>query len=524
MDYESRRAFMRDLRALAGATLCVGFPGDVASPTLLDELRDLGPCGVVLFARNVSTRAGTSDLVAAVSHALTDRDAREPLVCVDQEGGRVARLRFSDVVPAMLALAAADDVELARRAGVRLGRDLAQIGANVDFAPVLDLALAPGATAIGTRALGDDPARAARLGAALVRGLQSTGVAATVKHFPGHGESDLDPHVAFPVRDAIAARDLMPFEAAVEAGALAAMSAHVVVREHGTLPATLTRAILTDLLRDRLGFSGVLFTDCLQMDAIARGVGTARGAVLALAAGADVLLVSHDLAIAREARDAIVAAVESGEVPRARLEAAVARTDTLRAQLASLRLRREAVAKEEDDGIAAEIARASIVRVRGEARLDAERPIAIVSFEGVIADGIASTAAERPSLSLALRRRRFRSEYFRVPANPDATMREMLLEVLGAQRVHGERTLAIVARRAHLHPEQRELIGALLAIEPDAIGISALEPFDVPVFAVAKTVYATCGDDELAIEALAGVLAGRAQAHGTLPIDLATHV
>ncbi len=345
-----------------------------------------------------------------------------------------------------------------------------------------------------------------------------------MKHFPGHGESDLDPHVAFPVRDAIAARDLMPFEAAVEAGVLAAMSAHVVVGEHGTLPATLTRAILTDLLRERLGFSGVLFTDCLQMDAIARGVGTAHGAVLALAAGADVVLVSHDLAIAREARDAIVAAVESGEVPRARLEAAVARTDALRAQLASLRLRREAVAKEEDDGIAAEIARASIVRVRGEARLDPERPIAIVSFEGTIADGIASTAAERPSLSLALRRRRFRSEYFRVPANPDATMREMLIEVLGAQRAHGERTLAIVARRAHLHPEQRELIGALLAIEPDAIGISALEPFDVPVFAVAKTVYATCGDDELAIEALADVLAGRAQARGTLPIDLATHV
>jgi beta-N-acetylhexosaminidase len=407
---------------------------------------------------------------------------------------------------------------------MRLGRDLAQIGANVDFAPVLDLALAPGATAIGTRALGDDPERAARLGAALVCGIQATGVAATIKHFPGHGESDLDPHVAFPVRDAIVARDLVPFEAAIAANALAAMSAHVVVREHGALPATLTGAVLTGLLRDRLGFSGVLFTDCLQMDAIARGVGTARGAVLALAAGADVLLVSHDIAIAREARDAIVAAVESGDVLRARLEAAVARTEALRAHLASQRLRRETVAREDDDGVAAEIARASIVRVRGDARLDPERPIAIVSFEGAIADGIASTAAERPSLSLALRRRRFRSEYFRVPANPDAAMREMLLEVLGAQRAHGERSLAIVARRAHLHPEQRELIDALLALRPEAIGISALEPFDIPVFARAQTVYATCGDDELSIEALADVLAGRADARGSLPIVLATRV
>jgi beta-N-acetylhexosaminidase len=354
--------------------------------------------------------------------------------------------------------------------------------------------------------------------------MQAAGVAATVKHFPGHGESDRDPHIDFPVRDAIAARDLQPFEATFATGALAAMSAHVVVREYGERPATLTPAILTGLLRDRLGFSGVAFTDCLQMDAIARGVGTARGAVLALAAGADALLVSHDLAVARDARDAIVAAVESGEVPRTRLEGAVARTDALRADLAGLRLLRETAALEEDDGIAAEIARASIVCVRGDARLDPERPIAIVSFEGILADGIASTAAERPSLSLALRRRRFRSEYFRVAANPDAAMREMLLEVLGAQRAHGERTLLIVARRAHLHAEQRELIDALLEIAPDAIGISALEPFDVPVFARARTVYATCGDEEPAIDALADVLAGRSDARGTLPIVLAARV
>jgi beta-N-acetylhexosaminidase len=515
---------MRDLRALAGATLCVGFAGEVADDALLRDLAELGPCGVVLFARNVSTLAGTRDLVSAVARVLARSTALAPLVCVDQEGGRVARLRFSSAMPAMLALAAADDVELARRAGVRLGRDLAQIGANVNFAPVLDLADAPAATAIGTRALGDDPARAARLGAALVRGIQATGVAATVKHFPGHGASDLDPHVAFPVRDAIAPRDLEPFAAAFETGVLAAMSAHVVVRDASDLPATLTPSLMTGLLRERLGFSGVLFTDCLQMDAIARGVGTARGAVLALAAGADALIVSHDLPLARDARDAIVAAVESGELSRVRLEAAVARTDALRAHLAALRPVRDAAGSEEDDGVAAEIARASIVRVRGDATLDPQRPIAVVSFEGSIADGIASTAGERPSLSLALRRRRFRSEYFRVPANPDAAMREMLLEVLGAERASGERTLVIVARRAHLHPQQRALIDALLALEPGAIGISALEPFDVPVFARARDVYATCGDDEPSIEALADVLAGRARARGTLPIVLAARV
>jgi beta-N-acetylhexosaminidase len=296
------------------------------------------------------------------------------------------------------------------------------------------------------------------------------------------------------------------------------MSAHVTVAGHGDLPATLLSEILTGLLRNSLGFTGVTFSDCLQMDAIARGIGTSRGAVLALAAGADALIVSHDLAVARAARDAIVAAVECGELAYVRLEEAVARTRALRAELAMMHARRAVAANDVDAAIASEIARASIVCVRGVARLDRERPVTIVSFEGATADGIAANSAERPSLSLALRRRRFRSEYMRVATNPDAAMHAMLLDVLAAQGTNGERQLVVLARRAHLHAEQRALLEAIFAFAPGAIAVSALEPFDVPALCGARTILATCGDAEASIEALADVLAGIEIARGTLPV------
>jgi beta-N-acetylhexosaminidase len=510
---------MRDLARLAGAALCVGFTGEHASDALLAELRELGPCGVVIFARNVTSLEATRELVASIARTLADGcDGLDPLVCVDQEGGRVARLPFNAGLPAMLALAATRDETLAERAGRRLGSDVAAIGANVDFAPVLDLALAPAATALGTRTLGDDETLAAMLGAALVRGLEATGVAATLKHFPGHGESARDPHVDFPARGPVEPRDLAPFVAGIAAGARAVMSAHVTVAGHGDLPATLLSEILTGLLRNSLGFTGVTFSDCLQMDAIARGIGTSRGAVLALAAGADALIVSHDLAVARAARDAIVAAVECGELAYVRLEEAVARTRALRAELAMMHARRAVAANDVDAAIASEIARASIVCVRGVARLDRERPVTIVSFEGATADGIAANSAERPSLSLALRRRRFRSEYMRVATNPDAAMHAMLLDVLAAQGTNGERQLVVLARRAHLHAEQRALLEAIFAFAPGAIAVSALEPFDVPALCGARTILATCGDAEASIEALADVLAGIEIARGTLPV------
>ncbi|GAC1562863.1 MAG: glycoside hydrolase family 3 protein [Vulcanimicrobiaceae bacterium] len=513
---------MRGVAELAGDVLCVGVPDRVLSEQTARELAALQPGAVILFDRNVSSLDATRELVRAMRDAIGS--GVPPLVCVDQEGGRVARLTFAEPgVPAMMALGATGDPDLAERVGARLARDCAAIGANVDFAPVLDLALVPASTVVGTRSFGDDAERVATLGAAVVRGLEREGIVSVPKHFPGHGATAVDSHVALPTIETSAAdlraRDFVPFVRAFAAGARAVMSVHAIVTAlDPDRPATLSPLVLTTCLREELGFSGVCFTDCLEMDAISKGVGTARGAVLALAAGADCCIVSHELALARDARDAIVAAVDDGTLPLSRLREASDRVRALRVQCAA----REPPPADDvsasptgADDVPSLVAARAIARVSGELVLDPQLPVTVVSFEGEAGDGVASQARARPSLSLALRRRRLRSERFAVPLAPDDDMANVLFDVLDAQ---GDRSLVIVARRAHVYPSQRALIAALLARAPHAVAVSALEPFDVTYLAGARGIACTFDDGEATTDALADVLVGRRTATGTLPV------
>ena len=321
---------MTALERLAGGTLCVGFQGDAPAGAPLDELCDLAPGGIVLFSRNLSVSPERDrELVDSIRERLGGA-----IFAIDQEGGRVVRLRRGALaLPSAMAVAASGEPSAAELLALGVAGDLRAIGVDLNFAPVADLALAASGTVIGTRAYSDDPQRAAALVAATVRGLRRGDIGATLKHFPGHGATTVDSHVALPVLEVdgatLRAREFVPFEAGIAAGARAVMVGHLLVpaldRER---PASLSRRAIGDVLRRELGFEGVVVTDCLQMDAIAKGVGTVRAAVLALAAGADMLAISHDLNLARAARDAIVAAVESGELSRAALEAAAARGAT----------------------------------------------------------------------------------------------------------------------------------------------------------------------------------------------------
>jgi len=509
---------MTELERLAGSVLCVGFPGDAPDADALAELRSLAPGGVILFDRNVSTPERTRVLVDAVCEALGD--APRPVVAIDQEGGRVMRLRRGATqAPSAMAVAAAGDAELAERLARAIAGDLRRIGVSLNLAPVADVAGESESTVIGTRAFADNARRAATFVVAMLRGFQGGGIGATLKHFPGHGATAGDSHAELPIVYETLARlhevDLVPFAAGIAAGARAVMTGHIVVNAlDPDRPASLSERVVTGLLRDELGFAGLVITDCLQMDAIARSVGTARGAVMALAAGADLLTISHDLAVARNARDAIVAAVERGELPRARLEAAAEATLRFRAAAAS------AMASETpapDGEIAGMIARRAVTLVRGRVALRSDVPLNVVSFEGGAGDGVAALAGDRPQLHLALRRRGIRSESLRVPLEPSAEMIENLLALIRAQ---AGRSLVIVVRRAHLHREQMRTIDALLAAVPEAILISANEPYEVPWLRQARTVLCTYGDEETMLEALADVLAGRAEATGNSPVAL----
>lgn len=493
--------------------MCVGFQGDAPAGAPLDELRDLAPGGIVLFSRNLSASPERNrELVDSIREGLGGA-----IFAIDQEGGRVVRLRRGALaLPSAMAVAASGEPSAAELLALGVAGDLRAIGVDLNFAPVADLALATCGTVIGTRAYSDDPQRAAAFVAATVRGLQRGGIGATLKHFPGHGATAVDSHVALPLLEVdgatLRAREFVPFEAGIAAGARAVMVGHLLVPAlDRDRPASLSRRVIDDVLRRELGFDGVVVTDCLQMDAIAQGVGTIRAAVLALAAGADMLAISHDLSVARAARDAIVAAVGSGELSRAALEAASAR-------VAGLRRDPSAPVEEFDArGLAERIARDAITLLRGDAMLPRDRPVNVVSFEGGAGDGVAPAHGDSLSLHLALRRRRVPAELLRVALAPDEEMLENLCALLAAQR---DRSVVIVMRRAHVHEAQARAIDALLGLVPEAIVVSALEPFDLSRFPQARAMLCTYGDDEATIDALADILAGVATPAGSLPVAL----
>ncbi|WP_179816320.1 glycoside hydrolase family 3 protein [Allostreptomyces psammosilenae] len=310
-----------------------GFVGTEAPEWLLRAVAGgLGSVG--LFGRNVAGPRQLARLTAQLRAVRPDL-----LVAIDEEGGDVTRLDVADgsAWPGNHALGAADDVELTRRVARELGRSLIRCGINHNWAPSADINSDPDNPVIGVRSFGADPALAARHTVAYVEGVQSVGVAATVKHFPGHGDTATDSHLGLPeiTVDAatLRAREFEPFRAAIAAGVKSVMSAHIMVPAlDPDLPATLSRRILTGVLRDELGFDGVVVTDGIEMGAIAHRWGIARGAVLALAAGADAVCVGGGLAdeaTVVRLRDAIALAVASGELPAHRLAEAAGRVRAL---------------------------------------------------------------------------------------------------------------------------------------------------------------------------------------------------
>jgi beta-N-acetylhexosaminidase len=265
---------------------------------------------------------------------------REALVAVDEEGGDVTRLhvRTGSPVPGAAALGAIDDLALTEAVGGLIGTDLVAAGIDLDLGPVADVNSNPDNPVIGTRSFGTDADLVARHVGAWVRGLQAHGVAACVKHFPGHGDTAQDSHLALPVVDAplavLAERELVPFAAAVAAGAAAVMTSHILLPAiDDVLPATLSPAVL-GILRGRLGFEGTIVSDALDMAGASAGRGIPEAAVLALAAGCDLLCIGplEEERGIRRTQAAIVEAVRTGRLPAERLADAAARVDRLAAR------------------------------------------------------------------------------------------------------------------------------------------------------------------------------------------------
>ncbi len=307
-------------RVNSGALLWVSVPGPELGPEDRRFLETIDPASVVIFRENVRSPGQVRELILAIRESCP---SGQVLIAVDQEGGRVARLREGvPVLPPMRTLGKTGDPVRIREAGRELGRALRELGFDVDFAPVLDVDSNPGNPVIGDRAFSSDPLAVGRLAMAFAEGLEAEGIIPCGKHFPGHGDTDLDSHLALPTvqvsREVLENRELVPFREAISAGIPMLMTAHVVYPAWDDLhPATLSRAIVSDLLRERLGYGGLILSDDLLMEAVARN-GVANASLSALGAGCDGLLVLRNKEAALKVYETVDRKVREGWPPAIR--------------------------------------------------------------------------------------------------------------------------------------------------------------------------------------------------------------
>ena len=496
------------LARLADAILIPPFGGRAAPVWVLNALR-AGLGGVTVFGPNIADPAQLSALTARLRSAAT-----EPLIAIDEEGGDLTRIGHlvGSSYPGNAALGAVDDVVLTQAVYRALGADLAALGINVDLAPSVDVNTAADNPVIGTRSFGADTDLVARHAAAAVAGLQAAGVAACAKHFPGHGSTRTDSHDSIPTVDVplklLAQRDLPPFSAAIAAGARAVMPGHLRVPElTGDLPASLSSAALTGLLRGELGFTGVIISDALEMRAVSEPFGLPEAAVLAVAAGTDLLCFGRDRRRAAylAVRDALGAAVTSGRMPGARLEEAAARVAELRAWTAAARAAAvQAAGHRAADGADVGLAAARrAVRVTGGPVGPLRRPLLVevvppaniavgpvpwglapwVPADSIVRLGVGAAAGEPAQAA-------------------DGALAAAADAALAAA---AGRPLAVVVRDAHRYPAARDVVTRLLAARPDAVVVEMGLPVWQPPHAVHVATYGAARISGLAAAEILGL-------------------
>ncbi|KRE74767.1 beta-N-acetylhexosaminidase [Paenibacillus sp. Soil750] len=519
------------LRQKVGQLFACGFDALEPNPHITQLIEEYGIGGVIYFRRNVKDAHQLAQLSADLQ-AISLNSGGQPLfISVDQEGGMVSRVeKGATLLPGNMALGAAFAPSGVYASAKVMGKELRQMGVNMNLAPCLDINNNPLNPVIGVRSYGETAAIVSDMGTHAVKGLQDMGVIATVKHFPGHGDTTADSHHDLPVvphsMERLMELELAPFIKAIEGGVDAIMSAHVVFEalEDSSVPSTLSYKILTELLRGQLGFKGLIVTDCLEMKAISEGVGVAEGAVRALEAGADILLVSHELERQIAAMEAVIAAVESGRVSEARIDESVLRIMTYKYKR---EIRYDTLTQVPDGPIstpehqllAKELSRKSITKVKDEVgkNIQVNEKTCVIWTEvqsGTEIDEVVDREGTLGSVLSELTGEPVQEMYLGLFPSE-----EEIAETL--KRCESYEQVVIVTYNATFSEGQTQLVKALAQKEDVHLIVAAgRNPYDLLEFPEVKTYYACYENRPLAMVSLANVLLGREAAVGRLPITL----
>jgi beta-N-acetylhexosaminidase len=535
----------------------LAFEGEGVPRWVERRLAEAPAAGVTLFmAVNVMRPGQVRELTGALQRAASRRGgsaagggpaagggsaaggAGPLLIAADQEGGQLNALGADATQFAgNMALGAVDDEALTERVGAAIGRECRALGVNLVYAPVLDLASEPNNSALGIRSFGDDPGAVGRHGAAMVRGLQSAGVAATAKHFPGLGAVAQDTHHALGVvegdADHLGTHELAPFRAAISAGAKAVMSAHVAVPAltgDATLPATLSRTVMRGTLREDLGFGGLTISDALDMRALAQGAAQAVEIIAAIRAGIDLLLCAPDRPAQRRIEETLTAAGARGLFEPDELEACSARLAGLRSWLAAAGPPPDldVVGSADHRAISRELAERALTRLDravGGAVGAEPPPVAFAPGSRILAimpeptdlTPADTSSAVPPGLGRALRTRFASVDDVVVPVAPSDA------EIAGLRARAGSFDAVVVGTiEAHRQPAQAALLRAIVETGTPTVAVAMRTPWDVLVYPAGVPAIATYSILPDPLDALARALAGEIGLPGRVPVSLAT--
>ena len=506
----------------AAQLVMIDISGPQLSPAEVEHLRSHPWSGVLIFARNIASRPQLQGLL----REMTEISPGVPLFTVDQEGGLVDAVRFPDTVlsPGGMALAASGEPQCARTAHRILGRQLRDLGFHLDFAPVLDVNNNPDNPIIGVRSFGDDPGRVCEFGTAAILGLQEGGVAATAKHFPGHGDSAVDSHIALPSiphsRERLEAVELVPFRAAIAAGVDAIMTAHITfpaLDPRPGLPATLSQPILTELLRQEMGFEGVIFTDAVTMRAVADHFGVEEASVRAIEAGADVILVCGSMEEHLRAAAAIAGAVTSGRLPGLLVDQALGRISRLKQRWC--RPQDTQSGDEDRADMMRQVVRRTITVVRDGGLLplggDDSTSVLVVCPDLLPLTPLGEMGRSELALS-HLKLAGLPVEEARYPSLPEGPAIGYLCD---KSREHSHVLLMLYARD-RLSDCVRAMVDRLLESNPRTIVVSLSSPYILRDVPQAPAYVLTYNYSPLSLQALGEVLCGTIPARGRLPVSL----
>jgi len=517
-----------------GQVLMVGFAGLEPTSQLIGLIQQQHIGSIILFSRNIQSAQQVQDLTGHLQEIARQAGAIGPLlIALDQENGMVQRLgEDSTIFPGSMALGAVGEEQCAYEVALAAGQELRALGITLNLAPVVDVNNNPANPVIGVRSFGEDPWQVARLASAQIRGYQQAGLATCVKHFPGHGDTATDSHLAMPVvpytQERLEQIELVPFAASIAAGTDCVMSAHIsfpALMGASVLPATLSPLMIRQLLREQLGFCGVVITDCLEMNAVSETVGVGRGTVLAHLAGNDLLLISHRSDRQLAGIEALRTAVLSTEIAPAHLQEAASRVLALKSRLQE-RARHLPAPALRDVGTAShrqlrdQIYERSVTLVRDEQtllplHLQPEQRLLLVLTHRAAWTQVEDRGYPEELLVASLRQRH---------ANLDAVVLGEQASRAEYERVYGaarQADVILVVTVNVLHdPPQVQMMQELIKIGRPLIGLAPYSPYDLLAFPELGTYLVTYEYTAPAIVTAVRVLFGEIAPQGRLPVSL----